>query len=192
MFERNFSLMKQLGNSARLFAVIAALVMAAFVVVGCGGDDGNGDGAGTSSGGDSNGQVTPSGEAKSFDSDETLGEAGKVTVESDTEFDEQQQEVIATVVAFGDATADRDYKELCSLLSAEAQKIGGDCEKTFSQTGESLKDFKLTVKSVTVAEDGKTAKAKVDVTSNVSPEAQGQDLALIQENGEWKIQILGT
>lgn len=185
--------MKQLGNSARLFAVVAALVVAAFVVVGCGGDDdgGSGSGSGSASNGDSS-QVTPSGESKTFESDQELGDAGKVTVDSKDEFDEQQQEVIATVVAFGDATADRDYKKLCNdLLSKEAQKIGGDCEKTFSQTGEQLKDFKLTVESVTVAEDGKTAKAKVSVTSNVSPEAQSQDLSLIKEGGDWRIQILG-
>ena len=184
--------MKQLGNSARLFAVLAALVFAAFAVVGCGGDDKDGD-SGASSGGDNSGQVTPSGEQKSFDSGDQLGEAGKVTVDSKDEFDQQQQEVIATITKFGDATADRDYKTLCrELLSKEAQKIGGDCEKTFSQTGEQLKDFKLTVKSVTVAKDGKTAKAKVSVTSNVAPEAQEQDLSLINEGGEWRIQILGT
>lgn len=182
--------MKQLGNSARLFAVIAALVVAAFAVVGCGGDDDNG-GNGSANGSDS-GQVTPSDDAKSFDSGDELGEAGKVTVDSKSDFDKQQQEVIATVVAFGDATADRDYKTLCGLLSSEAQKIGGDCEKTFSKTGEALKDFKLTIKSVDVAEDGKTAKAKVSVTSNVAPEAQDQDLSLIKEKGDWKIQILGT
>lgn len=166
--------MKQVGVVARLLAVLAVVALGAFVFAGCGGDD-NG-----------------SGDGKEYDSGQALGEEGKVVVKSDEGFDEQQQEVIATITAFGDATANKDYKTLCNeLLSEEASKIGGDCEETFSKTGDALKDFKLTINSVEVNEDGKTATASVSVTSNVSPEPQTQSLSLVKEDGKWKIQILG-
>lgn len=172
--------MKQVGVLARLIVVAALLTVGAFALAGCGGDD-NGD----SGGGDGNG--------KTYESSETLGDEGKVVVESDDSFDAKQQEVIATITAFGDATANKDYKALCDeLLSKEAAKIGGDCEETFSKTGEALEDFKLTIKSVEIEPDGKNASASVSVTSNVSPEPQTQQLSLTQEGGEWKIQILGN
>lgn len=166
--------MKQFAVVARLLAVIAVLALGAFAIVGCGGDD-NG-----------------SGDGKEYDSGQALGEEGKVVVDSESGFDAEQQEVIETITAFGDATANKDYKALCNeLLSEEASNIGGDCEKTFSKTGEALSDFKLTIKSVNVNEDGKTASAEVSVTSNVSPEPQVQTLSLVKEGGKWRIQILG-
>lgn len=169
--------MKQFGVVARLLAIVAVLSLGAFVISGCGGDDGGN---------------ASSGDGKTFDADQALGDEGKVVVESKESFDEQQQEVITQITAFGDATANKDYKELCNeLLSKSASKIGGDCEKTFSQTGEALKDFKLTVKDVEVDPDGKTATANVSVTSNVSPDPQTQQLSLVKEGGQWRIQILG-
>lgn len=168
--------MKQVGVFARLLAVLAVLALGAFAIAGCGGDDNDSGGSG----------------GKEYDSGQTLGEEGKVVVESDQGFDAEQQEVIETITAFGDATANKDYKALCNeLLSEEASKIGGDCEETFSKTGEALKDFKLTIKSVDVNADGKTASAEVSVTSNVSPEPQSQTLSLVKEGGDWRIQILG-
>ncbi|MGB0872730.1 MAG: hypothetical protein ACPGWS_02990 [Solirubrobacterales bacterium] len=171
--------MKQFGVVARLLAIVAVLSLGAFVISGCGGDDNGGNASG-------------GGDGKTFESDQALGDEGKVVVESEDSFDAQQQEVIDQITAFGDATANKDYKALCGeLLSKEASNIGGDCEKTFSQTGEALKDFKLTIKDVKVGEDGKTATANVSVTSNVSPDPQTQQLSLVKEGNEWKIQILG-
>lgn len=168
--------MKQFAVVARLFAVLAVFALGAFAIAGCGGDD---------NGSSSNG-------GKEYDSGQALGEEGKVVVDSEEGFDAQQQEVVETITAFGDATANKDYKTLCNeLLSEEASKIGGDCEKTFSRTGEALKDFKLTISEVKVNEDGKTATASVSVTSNVSPEPQTQNLSLVKEGDSWKIQILG-
>lgn len=172
--------MKQVGVMARLLVIAALLTVGALALAGCGGDDDKAGGSG-------------SGDGKSYDSGETLGEADKVVVDSDDSFDAEQQEVIATITAFGDATANKDYKALCNdLLSEEASKIGGDCEETFSKTGEALDEFKLTIKSVKVDPDGKNASADVSVTSNVQPEAQTQALSLTKEGGEWRIQILGN
>lgn len=167
--------MKQVGVLARLLVIAALMTVGAVALAGCGGDDGG------------------SGDGKSYDTGESLGEAGKVAVDSEDSFDAEQQEVIETITAFGDATANKDYKTLCNdLLSKEASQIGGDCEATFSKTGEALDEFKLTIKSVKVDPDGKSATADVSVTSNVSPEPQTQALSLTQEGGAWKIQILGN
>ena len=184
--------MKQVGFFARLLAVVAVLALAAAVVSGCGDDDkgGNSNGGDTAQGG--SGGDTSSGGDKQYDQDEGLGEAKKVVVDSDKDFDAEQQEVIEKITEFGDATASKDYKALCNdILSKQAQNIGGDCVQTFSQTGKTLEDFKLTVKSVTIGKDGKTAKADVSVTSNVSPKPQSQQLSLAKEKGDWRIQILG-
>lgn len=173
--------MKKVGIAARLIAVAAILSLAAFVVVGCGDDKDK----------SSNGGSTAA--AGNFEPGDTVGEAEKVVVGKDAEFDAQQQEVVDRIGEFGDATADQDYKKLCNdILSKSAQKIGGDCVKTFSQSGEQLKDFKITVKSVEVDKSGKEATAVVDVTSNVNKAVQSQDLSLIKEGGEWRIQILGS
>ena len=171
--------MKKVGIAARLLAVAAILSLAAFVVVGCGDDKDKSSSGSTAAAG-------------SLEPGDTVGEAEKVVVGKDAEFDEQQQEVVDRIGEFGDATADQDYKKLCNdILSKSAQKIGGDCEKTFSQSGEQLKDFKITVKTVTVDKGGKEATAVVDVTSNVNKAVQSQDLSLVKEGGEWRIQILG-
>lgn len=172
--------MKQVGVFARLLVIAALLTVGVLVLAGCGGDDNGGSGNGDGSG-------------KTYESGEALGDEGKVVVKSDDSFDAKQQEVIETITAFGDATANKDYKALCNeLLSQEAAKIGGDCEETFEKTGKALEDFKLTISSVEVDPDGKNATANVSVTSNVSPEPQTQQLSLTQEGGKWKIQILGN
>ncbi len=182
--------MKNVGFVARLLAVAALLALSAFVVAGCG-DDQKQDTVSVDRSEQAAG--TEAGPSKQFDSGQAVGEAKKVVVDSDAEMSATQQAVISRIGAFGDATANQDYKKLCNdLLSKAARKIGGDCEKTFSQSGESLKDFKITVKSVTVAKDGKSAVAKVSVESNVNKTPQAQDLSLTKEDGDWRIQILGN
>jgi hypothetical protein len=173
--------MKQVGKAARLFAVALVLIVAAIAVSGCGGSDSSDNKQATT---DSNGN-------KQYAAAEGLGESKKTVVESDKSFDENQQAVVKQITAFGDATASKDYKKLCELLSTEAQRIGGDCVATFEKTGSTISDFKLAIKSVTVNPDGKSAKASVAVTSNASPKPQTQDISLVQEKGDWKIQILG-
>ena len=179
--------MKQVGFMARLFAVAAVLVVAALVVSGCGSKKDSSSGSGSTGGG-----TVSSNGSKTYSASQGLGDSKKVVVDSGQSFDAEQQAIVDQISAFGDATASKNYKKLCNdILSKSAQKIGGDCVKTFEQTGSSLTDFKITVKSVDVAKGGKTAKADVSVTSNTSPKAQAQQLSLTKENGEWRIQILG-
>lgn len=173
--------MKQVGKAARLIAVALVLIVAAMAVSGCGGSDSSSSNTATTDG-DGN---------KQYAAAEELGDSKNTVVESDKEFNAQQQEVVAQITAFGDATADKDYKKLCALLSTDAQAIGGDCVSTFEKTGATITDFKLVIKSVTVNPNGKDAKATVAVTSNTAPKAQVQDISLTKEDGDWKIQILG-
>lgn len=183
--------MKKVGFGLRLLMVAAILSLAAFVVAGCG-DEKKQDTVST----DQSVPTAASGDAaddtKQFDSGQSVGKAKKVVVESDADFSAAQQAVIARIGEFGDATANQDYKKLCNdLLSKKARQIGGDCVKTFEQTGAQLKDFKITVKSVKISKDGKSAAAKINVSSNVNKAQEGQDLTLIKEDGDWRIQILG-
>ncbi len=177
--------MNKVGFAARLLAVVAVLSLAAFAVAGCGSKNDNSSSSSGSGGGTASG-------TKQYDSGETVGSAKKVVVDSNQDMSAEQQAVISQIGAFADATAGHNYKKLCNdLLSKEAQKIGGDCVKTFSQTGAQIKDFKITVKSVKVAPDGKTATAQVNVSSNTGGQNQAQTLSLVKENGQWRIQILG-
>lgn len=177
--------MKKAEFAARLLAVIAVLSLAAFVVAGCG--DKKDDKA--ASGGSGSTAATGS---KQYDSGETVGSAKKVVVESNQDMSAEQQAVVARIGDFADATANHNYKKLCNdLLSKQARKIGGDCVKTFSQTGAQIKDFKITVKSVKVNPDGKSASANVDVDSNTGGAKQAQTLTMVKEGGKWRIQILG-
>jgi hypothetical protein len=181
--------MKKVGIAARLLAVAAILSLAAFVVVGCGDGDKseNSSTASTAEGGTG----TAAG-GEELSSGDTVGDAKKVVVGKDSQFNAAQAAVVKRIGEFADATANQNYKELCNeILSKSAQKIGGDCVETFSKSGAQLKDFKITVKSVKVGKDGDTATAVVDVSSNVNKAVQSQNLSLVKEGGEWKIQILG-
>lgn len=193
--------MKTVGSVTRLVAIAAILALAAFVVAGCGSDtpkkdttsvDQSQPTAATDSG-DQGGQGDQgAAQPKQFEQGQTVGKSGKVVVDSDAEMSANQQAVIQRIGDFADATADHNYKKLCNdLLSKAARKIGGDCVKTFEQTGAQIKDFKITVNSVKVGKDGKSAVAKVMVKSNVNSTTQPQDLSLIKEDGAWRIQILG-
>jgi hypothetical protein len=171
--------MKTVGFAARLFA-IAAVLSLALVATGCGNKD---EGAGG---------TAATGGSQQYSSGDTVGEAKKVVVGTDSDLDAQQQAVITRIGEFGDATANHDYKKLCNeLLSKEARKIGGNCVQTFEQTGKQIKDFKITVNDVKIASDGNHATATVDVTSNVNKAQQSQSLSLVKEGGQWRIQILG-
>jgi hypothetical protein len=180
--------MKKFGIVVK-FLTVAALLALAVAVAGCG-DDKPTD---TASVDKSVSQEQGSDEAqtKQFDKGQEVGEEGKIVVESDAQMSANQQAVIARLGEFGDATANQNYKKLCNdLLSKESRKIGGNCVKTFTETGRDLKDFKISVNSVTVAKDGKSAVAKVDVSSNVNKTPAPQNMSLIKEGGEWRIEII--
>lgn len=188
--------MKKAGFAPRLVVIALALSLTALVVAGCGNKkestSTNSSGGATAAASTSGGGEAAAGATKQFESGQTVGKAKKVVVDSNEEMSAEQQAVIARIGEFGDATADHNYKKLCNdLLSKQARKIGGDCVRTFSQTGAQIKDFKITVKSVSVDKDGKSASAMVDVTSNTGGAKQSQKLTLIKEGGKWRIQILG-
>lgn len=188
--------MKTVGSVTRMVAIAAILALAAFVATGCGSDtpkkdtvsvDQSQPTADTGAAGDQ-GASSP----KKFNQGTTVGKSKKVVVDSDAQMSANQQAVIERIGEFADATANKNYKKLCNdILSSAARKIGGDCVKTFEQTGAQIKDFKITVNSVKVAKDGKNAVAKVQVKSNVNSTTQPQDLSLVKEDGLWRIQILG-
>lgn len=186
--------MMKVGTAVRLLAIAVVLSLAAFVVAGCGSDEKKKDtvSADLSTGSTAESGDTKSGETKQFDSGEAVGSSKKLVVQSDADFSAEQQAIINRLAAFADATSNQDYKKLCEdLLSKAAQKIGGDCVKTFEQTGSQVKDFKIVVKSVKVNKDGKNATAAVNVTSNIQKGTQAQNLSLTKEGGDWRIQILG-
>lgn len=183
--------MMKIGYAVRLLAIAAILSLAAFVVAGCGGDEKKQDTVSADLSNGATGSASSSGDTKQFDSGETVGDAKKVVVASDADFSAEQQAIIARIADFADATANQDYKTLCNdLLSKKASQIGGDCVDTFEKSGGQIKDFKITVNSVKVDKDGKSATAIIDVSSNVNKQ-QDQTLSLVKEGGEWRIQILG-
>lgn len=168
--------MKRFGSAVKVSAFMCAALMAMFVLAGCG-DDGN------SSGGD----------AKSFEQNERVGEAGKVKVDSEDEFSADQIAVINRIGEFADATEAKDYKKICNdILTEESQKIGGDCVDTLKKTGGAIEDFEITVTSVVVAEDGKSADATATTVTNGKSGGE-QTLKLVKDSkGEWRVTILGS
>jgi hypothetical protein len=178
--------MKKVGIATRLLVVIAVLSLAAFTVAGCGSD--KNDSGSTATSGSGGGAA---GGTKQYDSGQTVGSSKKVVVDSDASFSAEQQAVVDRIGEFADATATQNYKKLCNdILSKSAQKIGGNCVETFSKSGAALKDFKITVKSVKIGSDGKSATATIDVSSNVNKAQQSQTLSLVKENGDWRVEII--
>lgn len=164
--------MMRFGNAVKLLAIIAVSLATVFALSGCGDD-------------------SPAG-STSYKQDQTLGQAGKVTVDSKQDFSKEQQAVIDRIAEFADATEAKDYKKICDeILSEAAQKIGGDCVGMLEKTGGTIKDFKIVVTSVTVAKDGKTATAEATTETN-GEKGASQALTLAKDaKGEWRVTILG-
>lgn len=164
--------MMRFGNAVKWLAIVAVSLAAIFALSGCG-------------------DKKPAG-AKSYEQDQTLGKAGKVTVNSENDFSKEQQEVIDLIAKFADATEAKDYKKICEeILSKESQKIGGDCVGMFEKTGTTIKDFKIVVSAVTIDADGKTATAEATTETN-GQKGASQALTLAKdEKGAWRVTILG-
>lgn len=164
--------MMRFGNAVKLPAIVAVSLVAVFALAGCGDKKAAG--------------------AKSYEQDQPLGQAGKVTVDSKKDFSKEQQAVIDRITEFADATEAKDYKKICKeILSKEAQQIGGDCVGTLKKTGGTIEDFKIVVSSVTIAADGKTATAEATTETN-GQNGGSQALTLAKdEKGEWRVTILG-
>lgn len=158
------------ARPARLLTTLLALAALALVAAGCGGGD------------------EPT---KTYDNT-PLGTEQKVTVVTGTEFDADQQEVIAAVADFSDATAQKDYKALCDkiLTDASSQLGAGKCEAFLKEAGSAFKDFSVQVESVTISEDGKSATVKTTTTTDGKPAPTPYTLKK-NDQGEWQISILG-
>ncbi|MBI5310749.1 MAG: hypothetical protein HZB14_06970 [Actinobacteria bacterium] len=168
--------MKQFGSAVKLSAILCVSLLALFALAGCGDDK-------DASGGDT----------KTFQQDETVGEAGKVKVDSEDQFSAEQQEVIDRIGEFADATEAKDYEKICEdFFTEEAQKLGGDCEATLKKTGSTIKDFEITVTAVEMGADGKTATATATTVTN-GQAGGSQSITLAKDKkGEWRVTILGN
>ena len=133
------------------------------------------------------------GDSGSQYSNKPLGKAGKVTVDSQASFNQTQRDVVDTMVKFGDATAVRDYKKLCSdVFSSGAQQLQGGCVAVLAAGGKKFKDYSVSVKSVTVAPSGNSATVKIVTHVDNNKGGTATTMNLIKENGEWRISILGA
>jgi hypothetical protein len=102
------------------------------------------------------------------------------------------EQVHATVEAFGQATAAKDYQRLCDTLLApklieQVESIGLPCEVALKQGLGDVKAPSLTIGAITIDGD--------DATAQVNSTAQGQTpskdtLKLQRVNGKWKIASL--
>ena len=104
------------------------------------------------------------------------------------------EQVHATVEAFGQATAAKDYQRLCDTLLApklieKVESIGLPCEVALKQGLGDVKAPTLTIGAIKVDGD--------DATAQVNSTAQGQapskdTLKLQRVNGKWKIASLAN
>ena len=102
------------------------------------------------------------------------------------------EQVHATVEAFGQATAAKDYQRLCDTLLApklieQVESIGLPCEVALKQGLGDVKAPTLTIGAIQIDGD--------DATAQVNSTAQGQvpskdTLKLQRVNGKWKIASL--
>jgi hypothetical protein len=100
--------------------------------------------------------------------------------------------VHAVVTAFGEATAAKDYQQLCDKLLApklvgEVEQQGLPCEVALKQGLGEVKAPKLTIGQIDVKGDSATA----DVRSTAAGEAPSRDtLKLVRVNDAWYIASL--
>jgi len=102
------------------------------------------------------------------------------------------EQVHATVVAFGKATAAKDYQRLCdSILSpdliAKLEQVGLPCEVALKQGLGDVKAPTITIGRVEV--DGDSATAEVNSTAQGQQPSQDK-LKLQRVNGKWRIASL--
>src|ERR1700742_1926985 len=102
-------------------------------------------------------------------------------------------QVRSAVVAFGRATAAKDYARLCDELLApklveEVKSAGLSCPAALEQGLGDVKDPKLTIGQITI--DGATA--NVQVRTSAQGQAPSQDtLKLTKVGDRWRIASLG-
>jgi hypothetical protein len=105
----------------------------------------------------------------------------------------EEQQVRDTVVAFGRATAAKDYHRMCADLLApklveQVQSIGLPCEVALQQGLGDVRDPRLIVGRITVA--GESARAQIR-TSAAGQAPSSDTLKLEKVKGKWRIASLG-
>jgi hypothetical protein len=104
-----------------------------------------------------------------------------------------EDQVRATVDAFGRATAAKDYAKLCRQLLApklieQVRSVGLPCEAALRQGLGDVREPRLVIGQVTVRGDAATA----DVRTSARGEAPSRDtLKLTKIGGRWRIASLG-
>ena len=106
-------------------------------------------------------------------------------------FSGPEREVVAVVEAFERATAEKDFREICSrLFTAEVRKQAGgeDCEQVLRRSAEGVKDPRLTVERVEVSGDSATARV---VTTARGQKRVSEELRLVRQGGSFRLSVLG-
>lgn len=105
-----------------------------------------------------------------------------------------QAEVRAVVQRFGQATAKKDYQQICDrlvarTLSDQVEEVGLPCELAFKRGLDAVRDPRLTIKAVRV----RAAHAFADVHSTAANQQASDDtLELTRERGGWRIASLDS
>jgi hypothetical protein len=97
-----------------------------------------------------------------------------------------------TLGAFGEASAQHDYRRVCAELLAKpvidsVRRAGLSCESAMKSALEGVKEPKIEVRQVTIK--GDRASAKVHTTA-ANQAASDDTVALVKEGGDWKIGAL--
>jgi hypothetical protein len=98
-----------------------------------------------------------------------------------------------TLSAFGQASAEHDYRRVCADLLAKpvidaVRGAGLSCESAMKTALQGVQSPKLEVGQVTIK--GNRASAKVHTTA-ANQQASDDTVALVREGGDWKIGALG-
>ena len=104
-----------------------------------------------------------------------------------------EEEVRATVAAFGRATAAKDYQALCDRLLApslveEVESIGLPCEVALRRGLGDVREPRISIGNVSV--DGERASAEVR-TAAAGEEPSQDTLRLLRIGDAWRISSLG-
>jgi ketosteroid isomerase-like protein len=107
---------------------------------------------------------------------------------------DDEREVRATLQAFADATARKDYQRLCDdLLSPElveqVRNVNLPCEVALRTGFEDVENPRIEVQRVTI--DGDTASARVRSTAS-NQEPSIDTVRLVKVDGEWRIASLAS
>jgi hypothetical protein len=107
-----------------------------------------------------------------------------------------EQQVREALRVFASATERRDYQRLCDEVFAPKllsglEQIGLPCELAMKQSLGTVRNPRLTVGKVTVADDGKTATAEVR-TAAEGQEPSSDQVKLQKVKDEWRVASLGS